>query len=341
MGSKKRQTRNRRHCRKWWGTTLNAIAVVVISMVLGEGSYLCAQSGAAPKSSDLSGSGAGASADHVWARDLHPPAAVVGNGNKSDWQLTFEDEFDGPKLRPCWKSSYVGNVRTLPANGELEYYAEPGEVPDFASVHQQAGILYLNAEPTPSNLLQKTNHLPYISGMIMSDGCFAQEFGYFEIRVKIPEGKGLWPAFWLLPASHAWPPEIDVFEMFGASNSRGEGGVGQVHTGTIGVDHNGVGAWHTTNINQYTSFHTYGVRWSPDTVTFYVDGKAISSQPAPAKVDEPMYVIANLAIGGKWVESPDKTTHFPASMAIDYVRVWQFKPWDLAARRDKPVPGSK
>jgi beta-glucanase (GH16 family) len=320
---------------------LNAIAIVVISMVLGEGSYLCAQSGAAPKSSDLSGSGAGDSADHVWARDLHPPAAVIGNGNKLDWEVTFEDEFDGRKLRPCWKTSYFDNVRSLPTNGELEYYADPGEVPEFSSVDQKAGILYLNAEPTPLDLLQNTNHLPYISGMIMSDKCFAQQFGYFEIRVKVPEGKGLWPAFWLLPTSHRWPPEVDIFEMFGAPNSRREGGVGKLHTGTIQAVHDGTGAWYTMDINQYTSFHTYGLQWSPDTVTVYVDGKAISSQPTSDKMHTPMYLVANLAVGGEWVESPDKATRFPASMEIDYIRVWQFKPWESVTQRNEPGSSAK
>jgi beta-glucanase (GH16 family) len=293
----------------------NVIAIMAMLMTVGGGHYLCAQSDTAAKSSDLTKNNAGASADHVWRRDLNPPAAVTGNEKKSDWQLTFEDEFDGPKLSPCWKFSYFGNERSLPSNGELEYYADPGEVPEFSSVDQKAGILSLNAEPTPLDLLQNTNHLPYISGMIMSDGCFAQQFGYFEIRAKIPEGKGLWPAFWLLPTSHGWPPEVDVFEMFGAPNSRGEGGIGKFHTGTLQAPHDGTGAWYTMNVNQYTSFHTYGLQWSPNNVTVYVDGKVVSSQPTSDKVNTPMYLIANLAIGGPWVEAPD------------YIRVWQFKPW--------------
>jgi beta-glucanase (GH16 family) len=320
--------------RRGGGTILNAIAVALISLTMTDGSYLCAQSGAAAKSSDPTGSAA--TANDVWARDLNPPSAVVGGGNKQDWQLTFHDEFDGPKLSPCWKYSYFDNVRSLPSNGELEYYADPGNVPEFSAVEQKAGILSLNAERTPLDLLQHTNQLPYISGMIMSDGCFAQQFGYFEIRVKVPEGKGLWPAFWFLPTSHRWPPEVDCFEMFGAPNSRGEGGAGKFHTGTLQGVHDGTGAWYSMDINQYTSFHTYGLQWSPNSVKVFIDGKEVSSQPTSDKVNTPMYLVANLAIGGPWVEAPDQSTRFPASMEIDYIRVWQFKPWGSMTQAKEP-----
>jgi len=256
-----------------------------------------------------------------------PPPAVLENTKTSQWHLTFSDEFDGSLLNRCWKHSYIHGVRTLKANGEEQYYAEPGEIAGFDPLHLKDGILYINAAPTPHAALNKADRQPYLSGMIMSDGCFAQKFGYFEIRTRVPEGRGLWPAFWLLPARHMWPPEIDIFEMFGAPNSRKEGGVGQVHTGTLDGRTKSVNAWHTVPVNQYDSFHTYGLLWEPEKMTFYVDGQSIATQPVSEALKKKMYLIVNLALGGKWVESPDASTQFPAYMAVDYIRVWQYEPW--------------
>ena len=147
------------------------------------------------------------------------------------------------------------------------------------------------------------------------------------MRTKLPRGKGLWPAFWLLPSSHKWPPEIDVFEMFGASNSRHEGGLGWIHTGTVGAGTSAFNNWHKVNIDQYATFHRYGLLWGPRTMSIYVDGERLVSQSTPPAFHQPMYVIANLAVGGRWPESPDATTEFPAVMHIDYTHVWQYKEW--------------
>jgi beta-glucanase (GH16 family) len=172
--------------------------------------------------------------------------------------------------------------------------------------------------------------------MIMSDGCFAQTYGYFEIRVKVPKGKGLWPAFWLLPTSHKWPPEIDVFEMFGAPNSRHEGGQGWVHTGTVGGGTPRFNRWHKLAIDQYDDFHTYGLLWGPEKISIYVDGQLIGAQLTPDKFHQPMYLIANLAVGGQWPESPDTATPFPATMEIDYIRAWQYAPWRHRSHASAP-----
>jgi beta-glucanase (GH16 family) len=65
----------------------------------------------------------------------------------------------------------------------------------------------------------------------------------------------------------------------------------------------------------------------PKTMAIYIDGRLIASQPTPSNLHTPMYLIANLAVGGKWVESPDGTTYFPATMKIDYIRAWEYEPW--------------
>lgn len=244
----------------------------------------------------------------------------------------MNEEFNGEKLNKCWRTSYTGNVHTLGGNAEQEWYATPGDDTGFNPFSLSNGILSIKAVPSASQPHANAHGYPYLSGMIMNDGCLAQTYGYFEIRVKVPAGKGLWPAFWMLPKSHKWPPEADVFEMFGAPNSRHEGGVGWVHTGTVAGGIAAFNSWHQVNIDQYTDFHTYGLLWGPQTMIAYVDGAAIATQQTPKNLHEPMYLIANLAVGGSWPESPDATTHFPAVMQIDRIRAWQYIPWRNALK---------
>jgi beta-glucanase (GH16 family) len=251
-----------------------------------------------------------------------PPFAHKAHG----WNRTFFDDFKKPQLGSCWQTSYTGGVHTLEGNAEAEWYAQLGDATGYNPFSIRDGILSISAIPTPASAHLPTP-FPYLSGMIMSDGCFSQTYGYFEIRAKVPVGKGLWPAFWLLPISHQWPPEIDVFEMFGAPNSRREGGVGWVHTGTVGGGETAFNNWHQLPINQYTEFHRYGVLWSPERMSIYVDGKLVTTQPTPTHFHQPMYMIANLAVGGKWPELPDPQTSFPATMQIDNIQAWQYQAW--------------
>lgn len=254
--------------------------------------------------------------------DVMPPKGVHSNG----WKRTFLDRFDGDRLSRCWKNTYIDNVHTLEGNQEGEWYAAPDGVTGYNPFRLRKGVLFISAVPTPKEVtLPKP--LPYLSGMIMSDGCFAQTYGYFEMRAKIPAGKGLWPAFWLLPSSHRWPPEIDVFEMFGAPNSRKEGGLGWIHVGTVGGGEKSFNRWHHLPIDQYNGFHRYGLLWGPQTISIYVDGKLIASESTPANFHQPMYLIANLAVGGRWPEMPDASTHFSATMEIDQIEAWQYEPW--------------
>jgi beta-glucanase (GH16 family) len=244
------------------------------------------------------------------------------------WRRTFHDSFDGSNLDNCWKSSYTGGVHTLEGNKEAEWYVEPGDGTGYNPFHLRGGVLSISAIPTPK-VTRMPQQMPYLSGMIMSDGCFSQAYGYFEIRTRVPAGKGLWSAFWLLPVSHKWPPESDVFEIFGAPNSRKEGGVGWIHTGTVGDGEKTFNAWHHLPIDQYKSFHRYGLLWGPETMSIYVGGRLLASQKTPEKYHQPMYLIANLAVGGEWPELPDADTIFPATMQIDSIEAWQYDSWSI------------
>lgn len=225
---------------------------------------------------------------------------------KAGWRLTFEDEFNGSKLDTRkWLDRYW-HGRTH-SNNEQQYYAPDGyEVKD--------GVLRFKAEK------RTMGGMPYTSGMISSFDLFAQQYGWFEIRAKFPKGKGMWPAFWLLPATKKWPPEIDVLEILGHETNK-------VYFST---HWNNLEGKHTSKTGHFTGpdfsqdFHTFAVEWTPKECIWYVDGveRHRSSEGIP---HEPMYVIANLAVGGNWPGNPDATTPFPGIMKIDYIRVYQRK----------------
>jgi beta-glucanase (GH16 family) len=191
------------------------------------------------------------------------------------------------------------------------------------NVSVSGGMLHLTAkEDLPRH--------PYTSGVITTGGSpstpatFAFQYGYMEMRAQFPPGQGLWPAFWLLPADGSWPPEIDAMEWLGNTPT--------IDYATIhwGVERNGHhpsnGTSYDTGEDLSAGFHTYGVDWQADRVTWYFDGKVIKTFTKVNDIPhKPMYVIVNLAVGG-WIAPPDKTVHFPAAMLVDYVRVWSQKP---------------
>jgi beta-glucanase (GH16 family) len=217
--------------------------------------------------------------------------------------LVFSDEFDGPHLDTRkWDTQYWTG-RTAPP--ELEYYA-----PD--AFEFGAGTLRLKAER------RHMGQMSYTSGMISSYRKFDLTYGYVELRGKIPEGRGLWPAFWLLTYGEQPPFEIDVMEILGHEPQR-------IYTTMHYRDASG--ANHDDG-NDYVGadfsadFHLFAVEWTPDVIIWYIDGveRYRVTEHVP---QQPMYIIANLAIGGDWPGNPDATTRFPAYFEIDYIRAYQ------------------
>lgn len=220
------------------------------------------------------------------------------------WKLAFQDEFDGSSLNETvWETQFPWG-RDRSTVGELQWYAT-----DAFKVAN--GKLQISARPTPGE-----SHL-YSSGLISSHKSFASEFGRFEIRCKIPRGKGLWPAFWLLPPDTSWPPEIDVFETVGDTPNT-------VHL-TSYWSENGE---HRQSGAEYTGpdfsdgFHTFAMEWSATSIVWFVDGVQ-RHQVDNHSPRGPMYLLANLAVGGPWPGAPDASTAFPATFEIDYIRAYQ------------------
>jgi len=131
-------------------------------------------------------------------------------------------------------------------------------------------------------------------------------------------GSGMSPAFWLLNKNNVWPPEIDVLEQVGAPTSN-------IFSTIIDASGRSQGSVNVGDTS--TAFHTYGVLWTPQTLTFYFDGRPLFSGPTPADMNSPMYMLVNLAVGSSWAGYPTAATNWAlANMKIDYVRAYSLTP---------------
>ncbi|GEO15645.1 family 16 glycosylhydrolase [Microvirga aerophila] len=250
--------------------------------------------------------------------------------NLDSYTLTFSDEFTGSYLdTSVWGTKYWWGGRTLSTNGEMQYFADRSTAVVQKYPHldpfridqdqNQAGdgILTIRASVSPETGL--TENLPYVSGLITTHGTFSQTYGYFEISAQVPSGQGLWPAFWMLPQSGNWPPEIDVLELLGHDPTT-------YYVGSHWKDASGQHVYDTQSyaagVDLSQGFHSYGTLWTADAITFYLDGQEVYTMQTPAGMDEPMYLLAGLAVGGNWPGAPDASTQFPAEFQIDYIRAW-------------------
>lgn len=249
---------------------------------------------------------------------------------KPNWILTWSDEFNGPNGAPVdsqkWNTATGGNGW---GNNELEYYTT-----SIRNAHQKHGSLVIEAiqEPYAGSDGVKRN---YTSARLKTQGKFSQAYGRFEARIKMPTGKGIWPAFWLLGDDITivkWPScgEIDIVENLGSEPSIAHG---TIHGPGYSGD-NGITAPFTLPQNQRfdETFHIFAVEWEPQEIRFYVDENLYATRrpsdlPQGTKwvYDHPFFVILNLAVGGYWPGNPDETTRFPQKMFVDYVRVYRRK----------------
>jgi beta-glucanase (GH16 family) len=243
--------------------------------------------------------------------------ACVAPPPGTGWRLAFDDEFDGTTLDTGkWHTCFwwATDTCSIESNNELELYTR-----DEVSV--QNGYLRLRAEKRDMvGWNGKLYH--YTSGMVMTGGRkdvippgFTFTYGYMEARVRVPAGKGLWPAFWTLPASYTYPPEIDMTEILGDSTT-----VTHMHYHYSGTD---VGStW--TGPDFSTGWHTFAADWEPGQIIWYVDGvERFRYTNSSTVTSSPMYVLLNLAVGGDWPGAPDASTVFPAYYDVDFVRIWQ------------------
>ena len=247
------------------------------------------------------------------------------------WRRTFHDDFERfnwnaagrtslqPQREPTglWTTHYWWNAgdRTAPGNAEQQFYSDRMVGADPFSINN--GSLLITARPADDPAY--TQGLPYISGMITTEGTFSQSYGYFEMRARLPRGQGLWPAFWLLPQDHSWPPEIDIMEVLGHEPTRF---FGSTHSAASGERKSLIKNAVVGDLSD--GFHSFGLSWGPERLVWYVDEQPVFDMPTAPDMHRPMYLLANLAVGGTWPGNPDHSTIFPATMHIDYIRVYQY-----------------
>ena len=258
-------------------------------------------------------------------------ASISAHAQSTNWQLTWSDEFNAPNGTPP-PDSAKWNIVTGGkgyGNGELETYTSRP-----INAHQENGNLVITAQKED---LTGPDGIPrhYTSARINTQNHFAQKYGRFEARIKLPTGKGIWPAFWLLGNDHEtdpWPNcgEIDILETIGAPDTMYSTIHGPGYSGAKGPSAKYV---LPTGQQVDTAFHVYAVEWSPNDLKFFFDDHLIIER-TPADLppntkwvyDHPFYILLNLAVGGNWPGSPDTSTTFPQQMLVDYVRVYSHKP---------------
>jgi beta-glucanase (GH16 family) len=253
--------------------------------------------------------------------------APTGEG---PWVLAWSDEFNQPDGSPpdskMWNyDEGVGSNGW--GNNELEYYTSRPQ-----NISIQNGNLVITAiQERYADSAAVTRS--FTSARIKTKELFAQEYGRFEARIKIPDGTGLWPAFWMLGDNiklAGWPAcgEIDVMENVGKQVSTVHGTIhGPGYSAAAGIS----SAYDLPGGRRFAdNFHLFAVEWEPNAIRFYVDNDLYATRtpadlPSGTKwvYDHPFFILLNLAVGGNWPGSPDATTSFPSAMLVDYVRVYQ------------------
>jgi beta-glucanase (GH16 family) len=231
--------------------------------------------------------------------------------NRPGWAATFDDEFNGTN-RAINASRWNVDDGPNSANNEAEWYSRD-------NVWQETGNLVLKSE------VRTINGYPFASGKVTTAGKFSPHFGRIEIRAKLPTGKGIWPAHWMLPYGH-WPPEIDITEMIGSapqnmvvSYHQGPLPPGCTYPWDCGMTHNTTVWW---NVDWSQAFHTYALEWDWWGLKWFIDDVPVFSDYSTPP-DEPMFLILNTAVGGNWPGYPDGSTPWPQWHLIDYVRMYQ------------------
>lgn len=242
------------------------------------------------------------------------------------YSLIWQDEFNNTSLNETFWNFEIGDGcdRGLCGwgNNELEYYREE-------NTKVTGGNLVITAKE------ENFGGRSYTSSRITTQGKFDFKYGRVDIRAKLPEGQGLWPALWMLGSNITtvgWPAsgEIDIMEMIG-----GDGRENTVHGTLHWQNSNGSYANFGMAYSQPTSFsdefHIFSIIWNESLIEWRVDNNSYQFQSItdPNKVDEfvdnSFFFIFNVAVGGTWPGSPDESTTFPQEMRVDYVRVYQEK----------------
>jgi len=254
-----------------------------------------------------------------------PPAPPPALGEKYWYEPVWEENFDGNTINESVWSFEIGNghAQGIPGwgNAELEYYKKE-------NAYIENGVLVIEAKKETAQDQYGTYN--YTSARMKTQGKFSVKYGRIEFRAKLPWGKGVWPALWMLGENITevgWPAcgEIDVMEYLGHETNKVYGTIhGPGYSGA-----GGKGGSYTLPTGNFTEdFHIFAVEWDPLGIKWYVDGVKFfqitrTEVPGDWVFDHPFFIIMNVAVGGYWPGYPDETTTFPQKMYVDYIRVYK------------------
>lgn len=230
-------------------------------------------------------------------------------------ELLWADEFDGAGLNTTWWNYETGGGGW--GNNELEFYTN-----SIDNVFIENG--HLNIKAIKSSVAET-----YTSGRLTTKGKKEFTYGRIDIRAKLPQGQGIWPALWMLGANISevsWPDcgEIDIMEFLGNDlttvygSAHYENGGHQYKTGSYVL---------AVPDNYCTKFHVFTIMWHENSIQYFVDYHKYYEVTVNAikfgAFKKPQFFIFNLAVGGDWPGNPNAATVFPQILLVDYVRVFQ------------------
>lgn len=251
------------------------------------------------------------------------PQSAMAQDDK--WKLVWSDEFDGETLD---YSKWEAEVNAFGGgNQELQLYTDRKE-----NLRVEAGHLVLEARKDKPDISGTVRD--YSSARIRSKHRGDWKYGRFEVRARLPGGKGVWPAIWMLPTDEVYGKwassgEIDIMEFKGQEPNIVHG---TLHFGKQWPGNQYQSGQMKLKTGNFTDdFHVFAIEWEEGVIRWYVDGEIYQTQkewtsvggPYPAPFNQRFHLLLNLAIGGNFLGNPDGTTPFPRQYLIDYVRVYQ------------------
>jgi beta-glucanase (GH16 family) len=255
--------------------------------------------------------------------------ALAGCQTPVGERLVWSDEFNGPS-NSAPNAKYWGYETGGGGwgNQELECYTDAqGNV-----ALDGAGNLVITARKQPGHICSDGKTNDYTSARILSHHKFAALYGHIEMRAKLPNTSGTWPAFWALGENIdkvGWPRagEIDIVEAVGSKPSSI---LGTIHGPKTDGTPFQLSVSKKTGLRLNEKFHVYGVDWTPSCLTFTIDGKAYGSvtrtqvSQAGGKWvwDKSFYLLLDLAVGGNFPGSPEPDAPWPQAYTIDWIRVY-------------------
>lgn len=245
------------------------------------------------------------------------------------WSLAWSDEFDGGAgARPDPATWTMQTGAGGWGNGELQYYTDSGE---NAFLDGAGNLAIVVRQPEPGSRDERYGGSPYTSARLITKDRVPLRYGLVEARIQIPDGRGIWPAFWLLGQDideAGWPQcgEIDIMEILGRDPAVAHATVhGPGYSGARGIH-----AAHRAPASLADGFHVYAIVWEPGGIRWYLDGQqyaAVVPGDLPWRktwvFDHDFFVVLNVAAGGTWPGYPDRSVTFPRTMLVDYIRYYR------------------